>query len=62
MLKNYENRKFATTLIDIFIFSVKIEYIDLRQLIFVENHFFTSSASEILTKDFQKQIKTNCIT
>ena len=52
MLKNYKNRKFAITLIDIFIFNVKIEYINLKQLIFVENYFFALSASKILTKNF----------
>ena len=61
MLKNYKNRKFAITLIEIFIFDVKIEYIDSIQLIFVENYFFVSNALEIFTKNFHKQIKTYCI-
>ena len=52
MLKNYKNRKFAITLIDIFIFNVKIEYIDSKQLTFVKNYFFALNTSKILTNFF----------
>ena len=57
MLKGYKNRKFAIIFIDIFIFDAKIEYIDSRQLTFVENYFFVLNAFEIFTNNFYKQIK-----
>ena len=56
-MKNYKNREFAITFIDIFIFNVKIGYIDSKQLIFVQNYFFVSSVSKIFTNNFYKQIK-----
>ena len=62
MLKDYKNREFAITLIDIFIFDAKIEYIDSRQLTFAENHFFASSAFKILINNLYKQIKIYRIT
>ena len=53
-LKKHENRNFANALIDIFIFDVKIEYIESKQLILINNHFFVFNAFDILIKNFQK--------
>ena len=54
MLKNYKNREFAITFINIFIFNVKIEYINSKQLTFVKNHFFVLNTFKIFTNNFYK--------
>ena len=61
-LKKHENRNFANALIDIFIFDIKIEYIESKQLILINNHFFVFNAFDIFIKNFQKQMKIHCIT
>ena len=55
-LKKHFDREYANTLIDIFTFNVKIEYINSSQLILIENYFFIFNAFNILIKNFEKQI------
>ena len=61
MLKRHKNRNFAKTFIDIFIFDVKIEYIDSNQLILIENYLFVFNVFNIFIKNFNKQLKTDRI-
>ena len=61
LLKKHENRKFANALAKIFIFDVKIEYIESKQLTLIKNHFFVFNAFDIFTKNFHKQMKTHRI-
>ena len=61
LLKKHENRKFANALIKIFIFDVKIEYIESKQLTLIKNYFFVFNVFDIFTKKFHKQIKTHRI-
>ena len=55
-LKNYFDCEYTNTLINIFTFNVKIEYINSSQLILIENYFFVFNAFNILIKNFEKQI------
>ena len=61
-LQNHKNQKFVRIFCEIFIFDVKIEYIDSMQLILIKNYFFVFNAFDILTIDFYKQMKIKRIT
>ena len=61
MLKKHKNRNFAKIFIDIFIFDVKIGYIDSNQLILIENYLFVFNAFDIFIKNLDKQLKIDRI-
>ena len=58
-LQHHLDRRFVKILIAIMTYDAKVEYIDFNQLLLFTNHFFAFNAFEILTIDFQKQIKTH---